>query len=54
MTLNSLPAIVVEAVHDIENIARRFTIHCDVDEAGHIRKLYTVAAPKKLAAVPAA
>ena len=54
VTLNSLPAIVVEAEHDYENIARRFTIHCDVDEAGHIQRLYTVVAPKKLAAVPAA
>ena len=54
VTLNGLPALVVEAEHNYENIARRFTLHCDVDEAGRIRKLYTVVAPKKLAAVPAA
>ena len=50
-TLNGLPALVVEAEHNWENIAKRFTIHCDVDEAGRIQKLYTVVAPKKLSAV---
>jgi RNA polymerase sigma-70 factor (ECF subfamily) len=49
--LNGLPAVVVENIHNLRGVARRFTIHCEVDEAGRIRKLDTVLAPKKLTAV---
>jgi RNA polymerase sigma-70 factor (ECF subfamily) len=50
-TLNALPAVVVENCHDLQGVARRFTIHCQVDETGRIQKLNTVLAPTKLTAV---
>lgn len=50
-TLNGLSAIVVENDHNLEGIAKRFTIHCEVDEAGRIQNLNVVLAPKKLTAV---
>ena len=50
-TLNGLPAVVVENIHNLDGIARRFTIHCEVDEAGCIQELDIVLAPRKLIAV---
>lgn len=50
-TLNGSPALLVESDHDLENLARRFTVHCEVDEGGRITRLLTVAAPSKLTAV---
>lgn len=50
-TLNGLPAVVADNDHDLTGIARRFTLHCEVDEAGLIHRLDIVLAPKKLTAV---
>ena len=50
-TLNGLPAVVVEVDHDLQKVARRFTVHCEVDETGRITTLLTIAAPGKLTAV---
>jgi RNA polymerase sigma-70 factor (ECF subfamily) len=49
--LNGAPAIVLENDHNLQGIARRFTIHCEVDEVGRIQELQVVLAPKKLTAV---
>jgi RNA polymerase sigma-70 factor (ECF subfamily) len=50
-TLNGLPAVVVENIHNLQKIATRFTLHCQVDETGRIQKLDIVLAPGKLTAV---
>jgi RNA polymerase sigma-70 factor, ECF subfamily len=50
-TLNGLPAVVVENIHDLQGIATRFTVHCQVDETGRIKELDIVLAPRKLTAV---
>jgi RNA polymerase sigma-70 factor, ECF subfamily len=50
-TLNGLPAVVVENLHNLPGIATRFTLHCQVDDAGRIRELDIVLAPRKLTAV---
>jgi RNA polymerase sigma-70 factor, ECF subfamily len=50
-TLNGLPAVVVENIHNLQGIATRFTLHCQVDETGRIRELDIVLAPRKLTAV---
>ncbi len=50
-TLNGLPAVVVENIHNLKGVAKRFTIHCQVDEAGRIQELDIVLAPRKLIAV---
>jgi RNA polymerase sigma-70 factor, ECF subfamily len=50
-TLNGLPAVVVENLHNLQGIATRFTLHCQVDESGRIRELDIVLAPRKLTAV---
>jgi RNA polymerase sigma-70 factor, ECF subfamily len=50
-TLNGLPAVIVENLHNLDGIAKRFTIHCQVDEAGRIQELDIVLAPRKLTAV---
>jgi hypothetical protein len=49
--LNGLPAVVVENIHDLQGIATRFTVHCQVDETGRIKELDIVLAPSKLTAV---
>ncbi|MBI3650134.1 MAG: sigma-70 family RNA polymerase sigma factor [Acidobacteria bacterium] len=49
-TLNGLPALIAENDCKIAGIAERFTIHCEVNEAGRIQKLDIVLAPKKLTA----
>jgi RNA polymerase sigma-70 factor, ECF subfamily len=51
ITLNGLPAVIVENLHNLEGIAKRFTIHCQVNEAGRIQELDIVLAPRKLTAV---
>lgn len=50
-TLNGLPAVVVENTHNLQGIATRFTLHCQVDDTGRIRELDIVLAPRKLTAV---
>ena len=50
-TLNGLPAVVVEVDHDLEKVARRFTVHCEIDEMGRIATLLTISAPGKLTAL---
>ncbi len=50
-TLNGLPAVMIENRHNLNGIAKRFTIHCQVDEAGRIEELDIVLAPGKLTAV---
>lgn len=49
--LNGLPAAVVETDHQLEGVARRFTLHCEVGDDGRIKTLLTIAAPRKLTAV---
>ncbi|HXG68602.1 MAG TPA: sigma-70 family RNA polymerase sigma factor [Blastocatellia bacterium] len=49
--LNGWPALVVEMDHSMPGIATRFTIHCEVDDAGRIRRLNQVVAPSKLSAL---
>jgi RNA polymerase sigma-70 factor (ECF subfamily) len=51
MMLNGLPAIRAELSERGPGRASRFTIHCELDGAGRIRRLYTVLAPGKLTAI---
>jgi RNA polymerase sigma-70 factor (ECF subfamily) len=48
---NGFPSIVFERSSPPDGHASRFTVHCDVDTAGKINRLYTVLAPKKLSAI---
>lgn len=50
-TLNGLPAVVVERSVARSRTASRFTVHCELNESGRIRRLDTVLAPKKLTAL---
>jgi RNA polymerase sigma-70 factor (ECF subfamily) len=46
--LNGLPAVVIRGIDSEPGRASRFTMHCEIDGAGRIRKLLTVLAPSKL------
>jgi RNA polymerase sigma-70 factor (ECF subfamily) len=50
-SLNGEPAIVFEAPASSPHQVNRFTMHCDVDQSGLIRRLNFVLAPTKLARV---
>jgi len=47
-SLNGAPAIVFETQAYLPNHVTRFTMHCDVDQSGLIRRLNFVLAPSKL------
>jgi len=47
-SLNGLPAVLFEAPEPLPNHATRFTMHCDVDQSGLIKRLNFVIAPSKL------
>jgi RNA polymerase sigma-70 factor (ECF subfamily) len=49
--LNHFPAVVAERDGVREGHARRFTLHCELDEEGRISRLHFVFAPSKLVAV---
>lgn len=49
--LNGLPALLLEIDHTIPGVASRFTMQCEVDDAGRIRRLNHVLAPGKLSAL---
>jgi hypothetical protein len=49
--LNGLPSISIEDLRSSGTAATRYTVHMDVDDAGRIRNLYAVLAPRKLSAV---
>jgi RNA polymerase sigma-70 factor (ECF subfamily) len=49
--LNGLPSISIEDLRSSGTVATRYTLHMDVDDAGRIRNLYAVLAPRKLSAV---
>src|SRR5262249_46733668 len=46
--LNGLPAAIVEIQPLNPRLATRFTIQCEVDEQGRIRRFFNVLAPRKL------
>lgn len=50
-SLNGAPAVVFEAAAPLPNHVTRFSMHCDVDQSGLIRRLNFVLAPTKLARV---
>lgn len=49
--LNGMPAIMFELDDQPPGFASRFTMQCEVDDAGRIRRLGFVLAPRKLSAV---
>lgn len=49
--LNGLPAILFEEVDSRATRASRYTLHVEVDDAGRIRRLDAVLAPRKLTAI---
>ncbi|HXU35630.1 MAG TPA: sigma-70 family RNA polymerase sigma factor [Blastocatellia bacterium] len=49
--LNGLPSISIEDLRSSATAATRYTVQVDVDDAGRIRRLYAVLAPRKLSAV---
>ena len=51
VSLNGLPALLVELETDRPNIASRLTMHVEVGRDGRIRRLLTVLAPSKLTAI---
>jgi RNA polymerase sigma-70 factor (ECF subfamily) len=51
LVLNGRPAILLEDVNSRATRATRYTVHIEVDEAGRIRKLDAVLAPRKLTAI---
>jgi RNA polymerase sigma-70 factor (ECF subfamily) len=51
LPLNGLPAVVARLTLREQGYASRFTMHCEIDGAGRIRRLYTVLAPSKLTAL---
>ncbi|MEW6127140.1 MAG: sigma-70 family RNA polymerase sigma factor [Acidobacteriota bacterium] len=59
MTLNGLPALLIKVRYEGEHLAprfkaglaKRYTLHCEVDSEGRIQKLFSVLAPKKLTAI---
>lgn len=50
-SLNGVPALLVRRSNVKEGHASRYTMHCEIDEAGVIRRLNYVFAPSKLTAV---
>jgi RNA polymerase sigma-70 factor (ECF subfamily) len=50
-SLNGLPAVLFESATPLPNQVIRFTMHCEVDQSGLIRRLNFVLAPSKLARV---
>jgi RNA polymerase sigma-70 factor (ECF subfamily) len=58
-TLNGLPALLIEVNVDGEHLpprfkeglAKRYTMHCEVNDEGRIQKLFSVLAPSKLTAL---
>lgn len=51
--LNGFPAVLFETAVVHSRSAPRFTVHCEVDHAGRIRRIDTVLAPNKLTALAA-
>lgn len=49
--LNGLPAILFDDAQSTATRATRYTIHIEVDDAGRIRQLNAVLAPRKLTAI---
>jgi RNA polymerase sigma-70 factor (ECF subfamily) len=49
--LNAEPAVLVERSESRLGHATRFTMHCDIDESGRIRRLNFVFSPSKLVAI---
>ncbi len=47
-TLNGLPAVMVDVEPLNPRLARRFTIQCEVDKQGRIKRFFHVLAPRKL------
>jgi RNA polymerase sigma-70 factor (ECF subfamily) len=50
-SMNGLPAVLFETATPLPNQVTRFTMHCDLDQSGLIRRLNFVLAPSKLARV---
>ena len=51
VSLNGLPALLLELEMDRPGVASRFTLHAEVDRDGRILRLLTVLAPSKLTAI---
>jgi RNA polymerase sigma-70 factor (ECF subfamily) len=51
IVLNGYPAVLFEDVNSQATRATRYTVHIEVDSAGHITKLDAVLAPSKLTAI---
>jgi RNA polymerase sigma-70 factor (ECF subfamily) len=51
VSLNGLPALLLELERDRPGVASRFTLHAEVDRDGRILRLLTVLAPSKLTAI---
>jgi RNA polymerase sigma-70 factor (ECF subfamily) len=49
--VNGLPALLIRVGHPVRRQAPRTLIRCDVDDAGGIRGIHAILAPRKLAAV---
>lgn len=49
--LNGAPAVLFEADDQPSGYASRFTMHCEIDDAGCINRLAFVVAPSKLSAI---
>ena len=49
-TMNALPALVAERVPK-PGVAPKWVIQGEIDEAGRLRRIYTILASRKLAAV---
>jgi len=50
-TLNGLPAVVIDMPDAPTGIASRSVLFCEIDDAGRIKRMDTVAAPSKLSAL---
>jgi RNA polymerase sigma factor (sigma-70 family) len=51
LEVNGVPGLLMEYTPLGPGYASRFIVHCEVDEAGRIRALHAVVAPKKLTAI---
>jgi RNA polymerase sigma-70 factor (ECF subfamily) len=51
ISLNGLPALLLELERDRPGVASRFTLHAEVDRDGRILRLLTILAPSKLTAI---
>jgi len=51
LTLNGVPAIVVEYDHALPHLPRRFAVVPEIDGDGQLRAIYSVIATRKLAAI---